>query len=426
MSGKRKSQNIAKGRGDRKDTGPRSARKRTDGSRKASPHAAANGEPQLSVLTDDVKSIPMIYFHLQDAGSRYAKLLEKISTEKGMLQAIEDLYLIVKAQPEYKGLNDNKWKESTEPMEILLWLLRKLGPLAKGNEWTIDTYMDGRKERFRFVVFRHFTSGGMGSSGFKYGQKMFSCDFLPYLLVRDQPLHNLIIDALALVSKINKVPLWDEDEDYSTALENLKRKSYNNPVMNQYRDMYTKGVAANYLNIIKKRRRTITKEQLSKSIFKYDDDSQRKSWIKRWLSDTFFLIMDEDNIHNYTYVPHYEGRKSPLVPFRDYKIVWSVHDEDPVHNWAGDIMEKDKAEDGHYSPVDFSITYPGKKHIPLPVGGSNYPVNLSRWMNVAIIIFRVQFRDYFYKGTLEKKEAPAMTLLEKIELAEFKQLLNER
>ena len=425
MSGKRKSQNITKGQGDRKYSGARPERKGTDGSGKAAINAATTGEPQLSVLMNDVKSIPLMFFHMHDAESPYSKLLEKVSTEKAMLQAIEDLYLIVKAQRQYKNLKDDKWKESTEPMEILLWLLRKLGPLAKGNSWTIDTYMDGKKERFRFVIYRHFSGSGFGG-GFKHGSKHLSCDFLPFLINRDRPLHDMIIDALALVSKYCRIPLWDEDGDFSSAMDKLKGITSVNEVMVGYQDMYRNGVASQYLKLIKARRRSVSIQDLNTHLMKYDDDSQRKRWICRWLKNVFILIRDKQSIDEFTYIPNYEQLKSPVSPFRQYKIVWSIHPNDPVSNWAGDKLEKDKNSQGEYDPVDYSITLPGKICKPLNRDNSNFPVNLSNWMNDAISIFMSAYRDYFYKSMLENKNAPGITLLEKIELMEFKQLLNER
>lgn len=187
--------------------------------------------PRFSVLAAKLGTITKFEMlaHFGSSDEKQHEILNMIDTEEKQLQAIGDLYQIVKAQPKYKNLKDRNWPAETSPLEIIVWLLRKLGPLAEGKEWRIDTYKEGRKTRFRFVIW-----DGFSSQYIKCDEVHFPLDFLPLLKKRDEELHDMIVDTVALVSRCNKIPIWDNDGDYSDAVTRVLKEPYFVKVTNYY------------------------------------------------------------------------------------------------------------------------------------------------------------------------------------------------
>lgn len=376
----------------------------------------------------------MLYFHLGDSNSDHSKLLDAISTREGILQAISDLFAIVKAQPKYQSLNDDRFSESSDPMDVLMWVLRKLGPLAKGRDWTVDTYRQGGKTRFCFVIYRHYTgSSGFGSNnGFKPSEKHISLDFLPFLLKRDRGLHDLIIEVVALVSRNCDIPLWDRDGDFSEALASLKSiLPVNQHVENQKR-IYTSGPAAEYLRILNQRRKVATARSVLAKLNGYchpaerSELSQRLRWVLNWVDYGIALSSYKTNIDAFTYIPNYRKTGQEVTPRRQYKIVWSVHNMDYVYGKADSKINRDTGDHYQYRPAYFSVTRPGELVEPLANEFPDFPIMLSQWMNEGELIFRSHHREYFYKHTMSDRGiTPAESLLEKIELSEFKKMLHE-
>lgn len=340
-----------------------------------------------------------------------------IDTEVKQLQAIEDLYGIVKAQPKYKLLKEPNWKAETPPIQVLTWLLRKLGPLAKGNRWMIDTYQQGKKTRYCLVVWKNFYSYDL-----KYQEQYLPLDFLPALKKRDQPLHDLIIDTVALVSKCNKIPLWDEDGDFSEQLDVIRNAPIRtgNTVLDRQIISYTNGPAAEYLRLIKRRRRQVTVKGVKDAITAYNDNSDRKGYMKIWLRKGIDLAADSEHLGPWNFTPHHVAG-NPISPDRQYKFIWSGHTNDVVFKRTQDKMKRD-AKIGDFYPVMYSITKPGAKVLPLKIERYAFPTFLSNFMDWGERLIFHRYREYFIKDQYKKQETPAETLLEVIERMELEEL----
>ena len=347
--------------------------------------------------------------HWNDKG-----LLDIINTEAKQLQAIGDLYSIVKAQPKYKNLKEPNWTESTSPIKVLNWLLRKLGPLAKGDNWTVDTYDDKGVKRYRFVVYRYYHSPLV-----KNRQEFMPLDFLPGLLKRDKPLHDMIIAMVALVSKINKIPLWDEDGDYSKVLEDIiSQDDSHNERLYLQQVSYREGLANHYLKLIKKVRRSVTVESVEKIFRSYNNNSERKHSIIWWIKAGFDLVSKKQSIHKNTYVPDFI-KGNPVTPYRLYKFIWSSHDNDYVNVKARNRLKKDN-ELGSLIPIEFSITKPGQK--VKPIVSDSFPKTLYAFMSHGVSHVLWRYRQYYYRNQLNEQRTPAESLLERIELSEIQNL----
>ena len=392
----------------RRSVGKRNQRPRPHGNRKRRQVVSAGGGLGFHLLSDSIR--PVSAFQLQSlngAAEGREDLLSMVNTEAKQLQAIEDLYAIVKAQPKYKTLKEPRWPAETNPTTVIYWLLRKLGPLAKGNNWTIDTYQHAGRMRFRYVQYKHYHAQLI-----KNREEFMPLDFLPDLKKRDLPLHEMILDLVALVSKYNRVPLWDRDGDFSAGLEKLRAKKF----AGRQQELYTTGAAAQYLRDIHSRMKTISPADLYVKLQAYRTTSQRKIDVCRWINKGIRLASTHEHIGTYSYVPNYTAGKA-VSPFRRYKFVWSLQSEDLVRKAA--FVKLSKGED--YLPVMFSIAKPGQKLPPLLTG--DFPVDLYSFMSTGVAIVMWRYRAYFYK---EKKtqEKYLIDRLEDFEDAELQILAN--
>ncbi len=440
---------------------------RKNGSPKAGIDDGSISGPGLHILTQGLRTIPRFEAELRFGGNDDAEsrdFIAMINTEEKRLQAIEDLYSIVKAQPKYKKMKEPVWNPNTPSVQVLSWLLRKLGPLAEGNNWTVDTYQDGKKERYRFVIYR-----GYHRQKVKDREEFIPLDFLPYLKRRDEPLHDMFVDLVALISRYNKVPLWDKDTDFSQALEQILAQPASKPdtrplppleergidsvtwerhtdeQVRAMRDIigwvaekgklkfvqtntalenqklsYQYGPAAAYLKLINKRMKVITPQMLQVKLAAYKANSQRKESLVYWIKSGIRLAWKKQSISVNTFVPNYI-KGNPLCPFRMYKFIWSMHDNDAVKIKAYKRMEKDDKAYETYLPVEFSITYPGQKM--KPIERDTFPEELYEFMRYGVAILMWRYKDYFYKNQFNERLTPAERLLEQIENIELKKII---
>lgn len=400
-------------RRDRPDSKQRPGRSVEDGQSKAGVDIAAVNEPGFHLLSRELR--PITRFESFSASDHEdGSLLATIDTEEKQLQAIVDLYQVLKAQPKYKDLRDPVLKVAMPPVTVLKWILRKLGPLAEGNKWTVDTYRAGSKIRYRFVIYKAFYAYYL-----KPKEIYFPFDFLPALKRRDQPLHDLIIDVFALVSRNNNLPIWDEDGDYSEELKILRREK--TPTGNSVLDIqvfnYQKGPAAQYLALLKTRRKVVNLSSTLKKLDAYKDDSDRKGDIKSWLRDGLYIAKTRADLRPWSYVPHHL-QENPIGPFRQYKVVWSVHANDVIQLRAAGKMQKD-AKSGDYYPVMFSSARPGERLKPLNTDRFQFPANFYWFLEHGWRILFTRHHKYFYKQAFASQETPAETLLQRIEVAEL-------
>lgn len=344
-------------------------------------------------------------------------ILEMLDTEGKQLQAIEDLYHILKAQPKYKTAKEPDWKPEDTPITILLWILRRLGTLAAGNPWTIDTWMDCRKTRYRFVIYKHFNRSKFTDDWF-----FVPLDFLPGLKKRDLPLHDLIIDVIALVNRYNQVPLWDEDGDYSELMSDLIRSRPSSiHQLDQQRLSYTSGPAHEYLRMVRRRVKTANIEDVSKRVKAYDAESARKRSIQWWLRQGIKLARGGENIRPYNYQPHYTESGGAVGPTRYYKFIWTIHESDYVHARAMSLM---RDENGSYPPVMFTVAQPGQ--VIKPLKESDYPIRLCDFMSYGHRHLLSWYREYYFKKQLEETRTPAEVMLENIEKSDIRNLARVR
>ena len=247
-------------------------------------------------------------------------------------------------------------------------------------------------------------------------------DFLPFLHRRDKPLHDLIIDILALVSRENKIPFWDEDGDFSAALSDLKAMAISgNSTLQSQLVSYKQGPAATYLVLLKRRRKIVTERSVAEMIGRYVPNSQRKRSMLWWIKLGLKLAKGKDRISNHTYIPNYING-NPISPFRLYKFVWSLHDNDILKIGAYKKMDSE-SNAGWFGPVMFHVAKPGQKICD--ISDYSFPVDLYEFMRAACANVRWQYKDYYYRNLLNEKQTPAEKLLQSIELSEIKSLLNE-
>lgn len=378
-----------------------------DGGKQTAAHDDAIRWPRFSVLAGQLGSVTkfekLAYFGTNDQ-NQY-EVLNMIDTEEKQLQAISDLYEIVKAQPKYRNLKERSWAPETTPLEVLVWLLRKLGPLAEGKDWTIDTYKQGRKTRYRFVVWDGFHRQEVMDT-----EVHFALDFLPLLKKRDEELHDLIVDTVALVSRENKIPVWDEDGDYSHGLKRILAEPYLATVVNIRCEDYQVGLPAQYLKLINTRKKfTSLEKSIREKLKKYKANSQRKTEVINWVFWALNLAATKQTLAPYTFIPNYIQAGSPIGPGRLYKFVWSNHWKDYVHKIA-DAKISDDEKYGVFLPVKFTATEPGKEMIPIDKNYKKLAVNLGYYrahhfpermfafLNEGSKHFQLRFREYYYKN----------------------------
>lgn len=390
-----------------------------DGSITAGIHEHAVSRIGLHVLERELRSIPFFevaYNTGQKPGKTWADVYPLIDTHAKQLQAIEDLYFIIKSQDRYKALKEPEWTEDTTNLQVLIWLLRKLGPLAEGREWTVDSYKEAGRIRYKFIVYKRFSSQMV-----RYQEEYLPLDFLPYLIKRDKPLHDLIVDTVALVSRENKIPLWGDDEgDFSHPLADLLSAS-KPPDFQQCSTMekqilnYQSGPASTYLKLLRQRKKIVSPSKLLQDIKSYKENSQRKRSICYWIRSMCAMAREGDSIERYTLTP--SQHQKAISPSRLYKFIWSAHGGDYIYHKAIKSLNKSDGYGGINLPVLYTEAKPGEQLKPLPL--SEFPVELCDNLRTGNSLFRSRYEDYFYKKMLFEKETPAETLLEKIISAEI-------
>lgn len=388
--------------------------------------STAGGGVNFSVLEKDLRKVSM--FELGVRAGFVDRCLGMIDTEEKQLQAIGDLYTIVRAHPKYKNLKEPVWTEKNTPIDVLYWLLRKLGPLASGRAWTVDTYEHKGKTRYKFVYHVNYrpvvtyTSYGREHYGnfmnMYAGEYIVPLDFLPYLLKRDKPLHDMIVDVVALVARYNKVPLWDNDGDFSAGVEKLLDPEddtiNNNEIAYKQRDIYKGGVAAQYLKAIRKRSREVTPDLVNKQAFAYEAGSNRKRDVLSWIVDGIVMARQNGNIAD-CWHPSYTPAGT-IVPFRKYKFVWSLHKHDYVKNYAYNRLNSDKAKYREIIPVLTHELLPTCKE---EIVADYHPERLSAFMNEGFKMFFCRYEEYFYGMRLRAEISPSQSLIDRILLSEI-------
>lgn len=364
----------------------------------------------LHLLGKELTTLPLFELAMMngdDLDNRFPGLMKTIDTEAKQLQAIEDLYKIVKAQPAYKNLKEPNWKPDTKPVRILLWLLRKLGPLAKGAEWTVDTYKQGSKTRYRFVIYKSYNSQRLA-----YREEFLPLDFLPRLRKRDQALHDMIIDVIALVSRENKVPLWDEDGDYSEMLAdllNVPPGGYTVYHLERLHKVYSVGPAAQYLKVIKQRRKVVTFQTVQMRLATYNAKSQRQQTLQWWIKKGLKVASYKQCIKQNSFVPNYIPGQA-TTPWQLYKFVWSLHHNDVLNIRATNKLDKAADKSGVFFPLMFSIVKPGQ--VLKPIEDDHFPIDLFDFLDFGVKHFVWRFGDYYYKDAFKKQETPAEEFLD--------------
>lgn len=407
-------------------------RKKSNGSSQAGTNSFAGHGTGLHLLT--FKSKPLFEVEMLAGGAETSKgksVLGMIDTEAKQLQAIEDLWAIVRAQPKYKTINSPSWDPETSPITIIQYLLRKLGPLAGGNRWTIDTYQEGKKTRYRFVVYRFYPSNRVRNRNV-----YLPLDFLPGLEKRDKNLHDLFVDVIALVSRDVKIPLWDEDGDYSEGLDELltarnmtdklRGDMFGDTTLARHgrqRTIYSTGIAAQYLSLIRQRMKAITPENIKNRA--WNGKSGRLRELLYQIKKGADLAKKKDQIRNYTFIPNYKGfGYEAISPYRSYKFIWSQHNGDILEHYAYNKLQHDENNAGGYLPVAFAIAKPGQK---LPsLNQSDFPCLLDDWIGWTEYLITRRYCDYFYKKGHEEILSPSERLLEQIELNQTKNDFHER
>jgi hypothetical protein len=357
-----------------------------------------------------------------DSGQWNEQLLKMVDTEAKQLQCIEDLYAVMKSQPKYKKMGEaNHWKPDTSPIEVLTWLLRRLGKLAEGRDWTVDTYTEQGKTRYRFIVYKVYPFVKHNMSMHRLLETFLPLDFLPRLKKKDGPLHDMIIDVVALVSKANKLPLWDEDGDFSEMVADLLEKggtlkAKENGIVAQQLQSYREGDARNTLRILRRRRKMVTLTMINRQLGKYMATSIRRRIVCNWIERGMLLAGTRKNIKPYCYTPQFIKGKT-LSAERQFKIVWSLDPDDVVSNRAQNKLHLDTKQ-GEFYPMAYSVGMPGKVMKPLQL--DEFPVKLSAWLDDGVRHFLGDYRDYYYGRPVRVKVDNGMRLLDAIERAELR------
>lgn len=335
-------------------------------------------------------------------------ILASINTPAKLLKAISDLHEIIQAQPKYKDFNP-QWKGTESPEKVLLYMLRKIGPLAGGKEWFIDCHSQSGVPQFSLVIYQSFPNYHV-----KCRNEYMPLDFLPGLKSRDEELHNLIIDTVALVTKHNRVPLWDEDGHYSEAIKDLVTKDQTSDHLARQKEIYSKGIAKQYLNTIRRRQKVVNIDQHDKAVDRYIAGSNRKIAFRYWMKLGVRLARTGGNIIPFILARGVDAKRNDILyPHQLYKFIWSCHPKDVINRRV------ERKINGHqYSlPVVFSRTRPGEKIKPIEMG--DYPVYNYDFMSFGVRHVLWTFRDYYYKKLMESKTTPTDTLLEKLSIEEF-------
>jgi hypothetical protein len=371
------------------------------------------GDPPFHLLSKQLKGIPLFRLALEHGmwASREVchGIIEMADTEAKQLQMIEDLLEIVKAQPKYKALKEPSWTPDNHPLDILQWLLKKIGPLAKGCSWTIDTYRTKSKERYRLVIYDEFNG-----NEFKDNWFFIPLDFLPDLKRRDVPLHDLFVDVVALVSKHNRIPLWDQDGDFSEQMHELIRDNRSdNSILARQRVLYESGAAAEYIALVRNRMRQVRIDEVKKRLLTYNASSQRKRSLIWWCKMGISLARSGKNLTPFAWVPNYMSSDAYVAPWQYYKFIWTYHSNDAVKERAFAAM---RSASGSFPPMRISITYPGQKIQPLSTG--DYPIWLFRFMKYGQSHLLSEYRQYYFKDRLDNPDH-GDTLIEVFEQQEI-------
>lgn len=415
--------------------------KKRNGNSEGRSHVGAVRGTVLHLLSKELRSVPMFEAQLLQKpkhDSKIKDLLTIIDTEEKQLQCISDLLEIVKAQPVYKKLKEPSFAEGTEPIRIIQWLLRKLGPLTKGNDWTVDTYKEKRKIRYSFVMKKHYTNWQV-----RLREVWFALDFLPALGLKDKQLHDMIIEVVALISKGAKILLWDEDGDLSEAIDELLgERNYSDELRSSVfgskkavrhqnqRAIYRDGIARQYLDLIKARRVKASRSSYTKIAQGYykSDMSARKKSMVYWLIQGINVSEMKEDVSMYTFIPGYEANPNDVgSPFRKYKFAWSAHRNDVVNVIATQNYLDDYRSVGGYYPLRFSIAKPGEALKPLKTSKANgyqrskdFMELLDEWIGTLEYLITRKYKDYYYKNSFDKQTTPAEDLLERIEISQTK------
>lgn len=376
------------------------------------------GEYGLSVLARSLRTIPFFEADVLRGGENTEedeikdRDHEMFGTEAKQLQAIEDLYGVLKAQPAYKKIKEPSWNADTLPFQVITWLLKRLGRLAQGRRWTCTEYKVKGRSRYAFSIYEYFHSQKVMPRSFHQ-----CLDFLPTLEQKDKPLHDLFVDTIALVSKNCHIPFWDEDGDFEIEYRKLIKEVKSLP--SDYVRMNTKerqtwiyswGPAARYLRLLKQRRHDVTPQHIYSKMSRYKFVSQRQRFARglfRW------ALKLKGNMRDYTLIPAH--RPNAVTPYRLYKFVWSDSKHDIVESKAWKRLEHDQNHSGRYLPVRYITSKPGQVFDKFPET-DKFPEDLCQWLRwFEVVLFGAGQRDYYYKDYYDSSETPTERYIEWIQ-----------
>lgn len=332
-----------------------------------------------------------------------------------MAQCLNDLWSIVKAQPKYAKVSDNKFSKQSSPYEVLAWLLRKLGALTNGKEWTVDYYYENGVKRYCFVQYDFFNSQKVYGSGF-----FAPIDFLPYLEKKDITLHNLIVTMLAALIRFNNMPTWFNHPVLSKKLQELKElkivtKDYPNlgimdlTANGRQQLVYTVGHAGKYEKLLTEMSAKVEITNIHDAYYDFARArkrslSQREIAIRYFAEEVINLATEGKEMATFNYQPVYEEQREN-VKWR-HAIVWSRH-----HN---DYLQRSYDDDNRYVwqlPKKFSITKPDQEM--QPINSSKYPEDIELLFKYFSSHFTSRFSSFYYKNE-SSDYTPAELLLNEI------------
>lgn len=318
---------------------------------------------RYSVLTSELgsKSLFQIAIDCNDReGQGWVNLLD---TERKQLRCIADLWAIVKAQPKYETLNKTNWKATDKHLDVIAWLMRKLGVLANGDKWLIDL----QQGKYVFVVYRNFHSQMVRND-----IEWVALDFLPVLATKDKPLHDLIIDLVALMHTCNAIPLWDDDYYTGRALNYLLNENVSeNSVRKDYKTLYSTGLPAQYLQLIREQAKVVTIDSIRKKKRDYysvtseagKELSARKRVCLYWIESGIIIAEWGRKISEFSFSASWTGKH--VAAEHLYKWMWDTSSDDPLRMKFDILFDQDEDAGGMSLPVTYTICRPGEVLQPL-------------------------------------------------------------
>lgn len=245
------------------------------------------------------------------------------------LVVVAGLYPIIQKHPNFQDRND--WCKSTDVREILIWLIDQMNRFVDSkNNWVLTKLND--EQEYSVIIYHEYDTG-------ETGYYAIPLSFLPDLEARNEQLHEIVVDLLALLKSKAGINGWYDQwgewamdwllEEYYMRLrdgdfnEDEELKTHWEHTIHEH----TEGTAIHYEGLLTGNNTTIQQLEMKVSRFKPADQLDHSFY--DWILDGIDLVHTNKSLQYFSFDPSDPNLlgENPIMPVSYCFYTWDFDNQ---------------------------------------------------------------------------------------------------